>query len=717
MSTHDLWSVVGFLREQILSDPQFAHLARPVRVAHAFRNVLERLPIGICTAETLAGDMGWDWGSAEDLADLDAQMTRWSESHRPSGPTPDKTPADLLAEKFHCFGAYTLAHTCVDYERVVKDGISGFLAAIRRERVGAEEEKATYLEAMEIALTAVVTLAGRFADLADNQAASEKDSGIRDRLRGIAAACRHVPFHPARNFHEALQAVWLVHITVGISELCDASLSLGRLDQYLYPLFKQDLDRGVPLSQLKQYLTDLHRKLNRFGDPACAVNLGGVDKDGQDLFNPLSRLIVEVAKELQLPSPILAARIHKGIPADVFDLLVDPKLFAIGQPTFYGEFACRNALIRRGVPETEVHRWAANSCMGLVMPGQEISDMWGSVVNFLLPLELAVNVGRPFHHHLPIALKTPAKTTYGNFDELFETVVAYTNEILDFCIRQNRHATLYAGTENPNPFFSALIDDGIATGKDRCLGGARYHTVIVEAFGLINVADALFAVKRLVFEQKQYTLAELVQAARENFQNSPAVQKALLEMPKFGNNDSPVDELAGKLAERFAQSVAGYSDQSVRYAPSFHTLNAHIGAGMKFGASLDGRLAGQPLAKNIGPIPGRNRKGHTALMLSATSVDQSAFYGGQALDISLTPDALKTSADCRAFQSLLQTYFRLGGLQVQVNGVNADVLRQAIAAPQDHQNIIVRIAGYSARFVTLDRPVQEEMVERFAQGL
>lgn len=717
MDKTEIWPTIFFLRDEVLSDPTLGGLEPPLREAHAFRYVLERLPIGISPTETLAGDFGWEWGDPETLSELERRMDRRTQRRGPAGSPAPLGPAELLAQRFHCFGGYTLAHTCVDYPRIVDEGIGGLVADIRSEMKVADSERRTYLAAMEIALLAVVAWAHRYADAAEALAAREADTETRARLGRIAAACRHVPLHPARSFHEGVQAVWLVHAAVGLSELSAASLSLGRIDQYLYPAFRADLDRGIPRSELERSLADLHRKLNRFGDPACAVNLGGVDEQGRDLFNPLSALIVHVSRTLHLPAPILAARVHPGLPSETFDLLVDPELFAMGQPTFYGEFSCRQALLRRGVAPGDVHRWAANSCMGLVIPGEEISDMWGAVVNVLLPLELAINGGKPIHHDLPIAVKSPARTGYNDFDELFEAVLGYLDELLEFCVRQNQESTRRIGMDSPNPFLSALIRDGIRRGKDRAEGGPRYYTVIVEAFGLINAADALQAIKTLVFEQGRYTLAELIEAARGNFESAPALRTAIRQIPKYGNDDPAADAMARRLADEFARRVSHYSTPAIRYAPSFHTLNAHIGAGTKLGASLDGRLAGQPLAKNIGPIPGHAREGHTALIRSATTIDQSAFHGGQALDISIGPDLMGNEAGRKAFQALLQTYFRLGGLQVQVNGVDAGVLRQAMAEPEHHEDVIVRIAGYSARFVTLDRTVQEEMVERFARGL
>jgi len=235
---------------------------------------------------------------------------------------------------------------------------------------------------------------------------------------------------------------------------------------------------------------------------------------------------------------------------------------------------------------------------------------------------------------------------------------------------------------------------------------------------MINTWSIIYYLRdQILFDSRFSRLAQMVEATRNNFSDAPTLLKSIMDIPKYGDNDPTADEMVRKLAEDFAQSVIRYSDDHVSFAPSFHTLNVHVGAGTLYGASLDGRLAGQPIAKNVGTVPGKNRKGHTALMRSATAIDQSAFFGGQALDISVTVDSLKTQTERQAFQSLLQTYFRLGGLQVQVNSVGAEVLRKAMAEPANHQNVIVRIAGYSARFVTLDRLVQEEMIERFSHGV
>ena len=707
------WMLVAASRDEALKGGGLAGLSPPEREARLFAHMLERVPIGIEPGSVLAGDFGLCFATAEQMARLER-----SAGSRPAPPPPGKpTATQLLNERFQCRAGYTAAHTCADYERVINEGIEGIQGQVREALAGADPEQAGHLRAMETALSAVTAWAHRYARLARARAAAEPCSAGTDPLNDIARRCERVPGGPARDFAEAVQSVWLMHAAIGLSELSGSSLSLGRLDQYLYPLFQSDLQRGVPEQVLRDYLLDLWRKLNRFGDPACAVNLGGVDQRGADLFNPLSEMIVQVSRELRLPSPILAARVHKGMPREAFDLLVDADLFTMGQPTFYGEAACRQAMVRRGIPPEQAHRFALNSCMGIVMPGEEISDMWGAVVNLLLPLELTLNAGEPFGPPLPIRLQTAPRDSYESFDELYEQFEAYADELVGFMIGRNQEATGWMAENRPNPFLSALTRDCIARGRDRAGGGPRYHCVIVEGFGWCNAADALTAVEHLVYRARRYTIPELVAAAKNDFAGEGDILADLLHCPKYGNADEVADTMACRVSDSFARAVSRHSQGGIHYLPSYHTLNAHVGAGKALGASLDGRRTGEALGKNIGPMLGRATGGPTSLLLSASTIDQAAMSGGQALDISVAPSTLRGEDARRKFQDLLLTYFGRGGLQVQVNGLTPDQLRRAIDDPQSHQELTVKIAGYSERFVRLSRELQHEMVARIEQGL
>lgn len=715
--------LLGVVRAQALAEePALASLAPPLREARLFRAGLERLPLGLRPGSSLAGDLGWDFLSAEQRETCLAEHRRLAAAAAaPPAGAAEETAAGQLWNTFHCGGNYTLAHTCADYQRVVEKGLDDVLSEIgARLQTAANEAERTLLEAMRLAVGAPGGFAGRFAVLAAQHSDQESDADIKAGLAQTADACAQVPMCPARSFHEALQAIWLVHLSIGLSERETASLSLGRLDQFLLPFYRRDLARGVPAADLKRSLRDLFLKLNGFGDAACAVNLGGLDAQDHDLFNELSALIVETATELALPAPILAARLHDHFPAQAFASLLDRRLVAIGQPTFYGERPCRDAMIRRGVPAAEAHGFALNSCMGLVMPGREISDMWGAVINLPLPLELTLNGGRPLRQPLPITLKTaPAAAEFATFDALFGKFQEYVEELAGFCVERNRRAAGRVAATAPNPFLSAITGGCIRRATDRAGGGADYHCVIVEGFGWANVTDALVAIDRLVFREARHALADLVRAAATDYAGpaDAATLQAVLACPKYGNGDPEADAMAQRVSAAFAGLVARHSHDQFHYLPSYHTLNAHVEAGRKTAATLDGRRAGEPLGKQLGPVPGRNQAGLTGVLLSASAIDQRAFSGGQALDLTLDLAQLADPAWREKFKALLLTYFQRGGLQIQVNGLAAEQLRAAIAAPAAHRDLIVRIAGYSDRFTNLGRPIQDDMVRRAEHGL
>lgn len=684
MITVDYRPVLAYLRAEALADPKIAALLPPQREAMVFSQILEQLPIGKIPETLLAGDYGLVF--AEDA--LKEKVAAWHPIP-PQKASGGDDPFDCLSRQYYSRAGFSPAHSSAAYELVLQLGLEGMIAGMTT----AAPEDEEYLQAEIITLRAVCAWSERYADL-----------GFE--------ACRQVPARPPRNFAEAVQAVWLVHTVIGIGEKCDASLSLGRLDQYLYPFYRADLASGVPEARLEAVLTDLLLKLNRYGDAACAVNLGGLTADGRDMFNDLTRLIVKVAVQLQLPSPILAARVHPGLGQEDFDSLTVPELFGIGQPSFYGEVSCRQALLQRGVPQAEVHRWAVNSCMGLIMPGEEFSDMWALVFTFLLPLELALNGGRPLRGELPFTLKTVAPSEYENAAAVMWTLEAYAEELLALLIKRHREINRREGLDNPDPYLSALLGGGIP-GRDRLLGGPRYHTANVDAFALVNAADALTALDRVVFRDHRRSLAEVVVAVKNNFVGEEALRLELLAAPKYGNGEDEADRMVAALAGSFAAMVRRHSTPELIYMPSFHTLNGHVNAGQNWGASADGRLAGEPFAKNIGPMQGRNRNGLTALLQSASTIDQEYFYGGQALDLHLDAEIVADKADARKFQAALQTYFQLGGLLAQVNGVKAATLKKALLKPEDYGDLTVRIGGYSARFVTLAPEVQREMIRRF----
>ena len=715
MNDPALWQLIHHLRRRALEDIP-PDLPAPQREAHLFAAVLSAVPLGVEPDETLAGDLGRDYLPRPEREALEAAIAACEPSPCSSVPA-EPSPAEYMARWFDCRAGYTTAHTCLCYEEVIRDGLAAKIVEVGEALKRADGPAVHTLRAMLIALEAVGHWAGRYAGPAREQALEETDCVRRDNLLRIAEACGHVPMQPARSFHEALQAIWLTHVAIGISELSDSSLSLGRADQYLYPLYCADLRRGVAQEQLRGHLRDFWLKLNRFGDPACAVNLGGADGRGGELYNPLSAMMIDVSLELRLPSPLLAVRVHEHTPPEVFSRYADPDLLSMGQPTFYGEEPCVQAMVRRGLSEPEARRVVMNSCMGLVIPGEEISDMWGGVVNLLLPLELALGGGQPLHNELPIEVDVRPQETFGDFAQFREQFAAYLRSLITYCVERNATSTRWMAEHRPNPLLSALTKDCIARGLDRAAGGARYHCVIIEGFGWANAADSLTAIDHLVFREQRCSLDDLARILRDDFAGAEDLHRELLRMPKYGNGHPEADAMARWVTDTFAAAVSAHSADGRYYLPSYHTLTQHVAAGMKTGASADGRRAGEPLGKNAGTMPGRATQGLTGLLLSASAIDQQALSGGQALDISIDRILVAEQEGKAKFRALLSAYYARGGLQVQVNGVGADDLRAAIAAPAAHRDLTVRIAGYSARFITLPTPIQEELVTRLEAGM
>lgn len=713
--------LIRYLREEgslALKD----NLPAPLREAELFRYILNRLPIGLIPNETLAGEYGVQYLDEESRNNLLNAIERsfGNEGIKPFAELYVRSDLEKqMSAEFICYFDYTAAHTTLDYQKAIESGIDGILKEVSVEKDQAEGERKIYLDAVEIALHTILNWVEKLSNMALELAKDSKHSDFRQNLLQMGNMLKRVPKYPAESFHEAVQSVWLLHLLVGISEYSGASLSLGRADQYLYPYYLKDLKTGVDKEDIEKTIEDLWKKLNcpEYSDPACALNLGGVDLEGKDLFNPLSEMFVAASRHMKLPSPILAARIHKNMEQRVFDLLVDPELSVMGQPTYYGEFACRRALKERGIPETELWRFSVNSCMGLIMPGEEISDMWGGVVNLLLPLELSMNVGKPFLHKIPMAFATVPQTEYTSFEKFFKQYRSYLKEIVDFVVKGNRKCTESIAKNLPNPFLSAFITDCIKKGMDRAAGGARYHSVIIEGAGFANVSDALTAIKKLVFDERKYILQEMLRASQNNFNGYEDIYGEILKCPKYGNGNMEADSIASAVTAVFAEIVSVYTHDNLYYLPSYHSLDANVGWGQKIGASLDGRHAGEPLNKNAGAGMGKNKEGHTALFLSASSIGQSQLSGGQPVDIYIDKSMLSELEGKRKFQALLQTYFELGGLQIQVNAVSIENLKQALENPADHQDILVRIGGYSARFVNLDRRTQEEMMHRFERDM
>lgn len=417
----------------------------------------------------------------------------------------------------------------------------------------------------------------------------------KKQLVRMRDALMQVPYEPARDFYEALQSIWIMHTILPASERSWASVSIGRMDQFLYPDYKAWLETGNTREEAKELLKSFFLLLDSYGDGSGTLNLGSE-------WNELSELLLEVEMEVRYRAPIVAVRMRQDSGAELYDKFINKSLFEFGQPTFYSEENCLKAMRWRGMSEKE--DFAVNSCMGNVVVGDELADMWGCCVNMSLPLELAVNMGKPMHGELPQSLQKFIQVT----PEKPESMVVikrkyeqYLHGIVQYVTKQNQKRAAWMALNRPNPMLSLLLNDCVSYGRDRAhaavhvLGeaahklipcadllvyseeeilagrGAKYHNVTVLAMGNAHASDALAAIEQLVFNEKAYTLNQLLEVATHNY--------------------------ASFVLNALADSCESCYNGNLRYLPTCHTIDANIQFGGCVYASLDGRMDGEAFAK------------------------------------------------------------------------------------------------------------------------
>lgn len=681
---------------------ELKNLPAPIREMTIFQKIVSEIPLEIRDDDLIPG--------------------RYGSTVRPGDPPPEKTFSFFEAysdeekrvknELFKSFGIKTVfdaGHTCIDYGYIINHGIKAYEEKVRSElkKDGLSYEKRTMLSAMMLSVECVKIYMNRFAILAAEKYSETGDNRFLKMQDAISA----VPYNKADTFYKAIVSIWTMHSLSPIADGNWSSISLGRIDQYLYPLYKKEIENGTPKEELMSYLENLFRLLNCYGDGACALNVGGMDKDGNDMTNELSYLLLEVEKKLCYASPIFTVRLTPGTPEDFIDSCIDSKLFRIGQPTFYGEANCRKAVVLRGVPENDAVNFSVNSCMGLYMSGEEIASMWGIIMNMHLPLELTLNNGKPLCGELPFTLDTEhCRVT--SLEELLILYKKYLQKICTAIMKFNRKNAYNRAANRPNAFLSMMTANCIESGKDRAIG-AKYNTETVEAFACANTADAICAIDTLVFREKKYTIEEYINAVKNDFESFGDILADIKKCPKYGTNNEYADYVMRSLCGMLSEICKAESYDNVYFIPSLHTLDGNVHFGEELYTTFDGRLRGKAVAKNAGPVNEVRDSDPTSLIISASSTGQELFSGGQPIDLYFGKSLLDTKEKRDRIKALIKTYIKLGGLQLQVNSVDIELLEKAMLNPDEYRNVVVRIGGYSRRFTELSKEAQLEFIQRF----
>ncbi len=653
---------------------------------------------------------------------------------------PEKTREIAMLENqifsvgIHLTGS--IGHIIADYDRVIARGFLGIREDAENylKTVDFSDPENTsklhFYKAIIIVCDAVMAWGKRYAVLAREEAIKETDERWKKELETMADICERVPALPARNFREAVQAFWFSHLLCYI-EQNGLAVSVGRFDQFMYPYYRQDIDNdAITKDEAQELLECLWIKFTevmRAYDFECAkyyagfsisenLVLGGVTPDGKDATNELSYMCLDAESHTSLSQPNLAVRVHNNMPEDFFRKAVRLASTGRTKPEFFNDSVALQSLLSLGVPLKDARDYSISGCVEAVPP--HTNGMTNAAMsNIAKALELALNDGVCRLTGKQIGPKTGDPREFKSIRELLDAfknqVAAYVKEMvtaLQFI--EKTHAQYY-----PLPYFSLIMDDCLELGLDITEGGARYNFTGPQAVGLSDVADSLAAIGKFVFDDKSISMDQLLKALNDNFEGSEELRQRLSnKAPKYGNDDDYVDSLAAEVVKIYCEEVEQYKNtRGGVYRPGVYSVSANVPLGMHVGATPNGRFSRAALGDGVGPVQACDIMGPTAVTRSVAKLNHELVTNGTLLNQKFSRDLMNSDEGKQGLGDLIRSYFDLGGWHIQFNVVDAKVLREAQTKPQDHKDLIIRVAGYSAFFVELDSKVQDDIINRTEQ--
>jgi trans-4-hydroxy-L-proline dehydratase len=588
--------------------------------------------------------------------------------------------------------------------------------------------KGEELKGMNIAIDAILILASRYAAKAKALADIERDPVRKSELLMVESVCRRIPANPPTNFWEALQYYWFVHIGV-ITELnpWDA-FNPGRLDQHLYPFYQRgvedgSLDRAIAQELLECFWVKFN---NQPAPPKVGVtaaesgtytdfaniNTGGLKPDGTDGVNELTHLILDVIDEMKLVQPSSNIQLSKKNPDEFLKHACRVVREGRGQPSIFNADTIVEELLRQGKSVEDARNGGASGCVETGAFGKESYILTGY---FNLPkvLEITLHNGLDPRTGMMIGTRSGDPLAFTSFDDLQNAFRRQLKYFIEIKLRGNNVIERLYAENMPVPFLSILIDDCIQKGKDYNDGGARYNTNYIQGVGIGTITDSLTAIRHHVFTNKTMTMQDLLKMLSVNFEGMEKTRLLLVnKTPKYGNDDDEADDVMRWVFDEFYSVVNGRKNtKGGVYRINMLPTTCHVYFGSVTGATADGRTAGTPLSEGISPVQGADRKGPTAVLKSAGKMDHVR-TGGTLLNQKFTPQLLESEKGIENLSHLVRSYFTLGGHHIQFNVVNAETLRAAQVHPEQHRDLIVRVAGYSDYFCDLSKALQDEIIAR-----
>ena len=677
-----------------------------------------------------------------------------------------------------------VGHVTVQYDKVLAMGYRGIIEEIRQELDrcnpgdGDYCTKSQFLKAAILSCEAVIRYARRYAQLAEKEAAACTDSARKQELLQIAANCARVPEHGAATFHEACQSFWFVQQLLQL-ESSGHSISPGRFDQYMYPYYKKDLEAGRLTREFAQELIDCIwvklNDLNKCRDAASAEGfagyslfqnliVGGQDKEGLDVTNDLSFMCITASKHVFLPQPSLSIRVWNKSPHELLLKAADLTRTGIGLPAYYNDEVIIPSLLSRGLTLEDARDYNIIGCVEPQKAGKTEGWHDAAFYNMCRPLELVFSNG--WDKGEKISIETGAVEDMATFEEFYDAYKKQMEYNISLLVNADNAIDVAHATRCPLPFLSCMVDDCVKRGKSVQEGGAVYNFTGPQGFGIANMADSLYAIKKLVFDEKKVTLAEYKRALAMNYgqgfdavsageivteilremnRNSMTVDEAQIagmiqtvmntelpaeekkryealramidEVPKFGNDNEEVDMFARDVAYTYTKPLLNYRNpRGGQFQAGLYPVSANVPLGAQTGATPDGRLAHTPVADGVSPSAGKDVYGPTAAANSVSKLDHGIASNGTLFNQKFHPTALSGEKGLENFVALIRSYFDQKGSHMQFNVVDRETLLDAQAHPEKYAHLVVRVAGYSALFTTLSKSLQDDIIRRTEQG-
>ncbi|MBQ9756203.1 MAG: glycyl radical protein [Clostridia bacterium] len=638
------------------------------------------------------------------------------------------------------------AHLAVDYDFLLKHGLNGVKERViakldKTDYTDFEQMKASYfLKAILITIDAVEIYAKRFADLALEQAKVAEPNRAKE-LKRIAQTCSNVPMRGAKDFYEAVQSLWFVHLILQI-ESNGHSLSFGRFDQFMYPYYLISKKNGVSDEEITELLENLWlksltiNKIRSWGHTKFAagspmyqnLTIGGQTVDGKSAVNELTRLTLNSIAVTRLPQPNLTVRYFSGLEEDFMQDCINMIKLGFGMPAFNNDEIIIPSLVEQGISYEDACNYSAIGCVEVGVPGK-----WGyrctgmSYLNFPRALLIALNDG--------VDLTTGNKVANGighfldmkSFDDVLKAWDVTARQLIRIGITLDNCADMVVEQNVPDILCSALVDDCIERGKHLKEGGAIYDIISQLQVGVANLGDSLASIKKCVFEEKTLTKEQLWNALITNYacEDGERIRQMLIDAPKYGNDDDYVDQLVVKGYDTYLDEIKKYKNTRYGRGPiggHFYAGTSSVAANVPQGegtwATPDGRRKGEPLAEGCSPTHSRDTNGPTSVFKSVSKLKTEKIVGGVLLNQKFNPIMLEGQSDCDKLSMLIRTFFdTLHGFHVQYNVVSRETLLDAQKHPENYKDLIVRVAGYSAFFTILSKQTQDDIIERTEQIL